>query len=162
ARQKAVEAADEARRRGEAERWERYLSNLAAAAGAIQLNNVGAARRALEAAPEEHRNWEWLYFSNQLDGARSTLLGHPSPGVLVPFSPDGHRIVSSSGDGTVRLWDTVTGKELAVLRTRPGAVTALAFSPDGTRVGSRSHGAVHLWETAAGRPVASLGGDDPG
>jgi type II secretory pathway pseudopilin PulG len=47
----AEEAGDEARRRSDAERWQRYRSNIAAAGSALQLQSSGAARRALEAAP---------------------------------------------------------------------------------------------------------------
>ncbi len=69
ARHEAEEARDLARRRGDAERWGRYRSNIAAASAALQLQNSGAARSALEDAPEEHRNWEWQYLHSQLDGA---------------------------------------------------------------------------------------------
>ena len=65
----AEAAADLARQRGDAERWERYRSSIAAAAGASQQQNTGTARIALDAAPAEHRNWEWQHFHSQLDGA---------------------------------------------------------------------------------------------
>src|SRR5437763_290016 len=42
-----------------AERWERYRSNIAEAAAAQQLQNSSTGERALGAAPEEYRNWEW-------------------------------------------------------------------------------------------------------
>jgi WD40 repeat protein len=32
------------------------------------------------------------------------------------FSPDGTRIVTASYDGTARIWDAATAKEIAVLR----------------------------------------------
>src|SRR5262249_1649408 len=56
---KAEQAGDEARRREHAERWERYRANIAAAGAALGLQNSSMARRALDAAPQEHRNWEW-------------------------------------------------------------------------------------------------------
>ncbi len=64
---RAEQAGDEARRSVEAERRERYRSNIAAAAAALQLQNSKTARRALEAAPPEHRDWEWRYLYGQLD-----------------------------------------------------------------------------------------------
>ena len=57
----AVEARQRAERSGAAERWERYRSNIAAAAAALQLEHSDTARRSLEAAPEEHRGWEWRH-----------------------------------------------------------------------------------------------------
>ena len=61
----AVEARQRAERAGAAERWERYRSNIAAAAAALQLEHSDTARRALEAAPQEHRGWEWRHLHSQ-------------------------------------------------------------------------------------------------
>jgi WD40 repeat protein len=41
------------------------------------------------------------------------LLGHSSGINSVAFSPDGMQVISGSGDGTVRIWDVSTGKEIA-------------------------------------------------
>ena len=67
--ERAEQAGDEARRLGEAERRERYRSNLAAAAAAMQLQNSSMAKRALDGAPPEHRDWEWRHLHSQLDSA---------------------------------------------------------------------------------------------
>ena len=48
------------------------------------------------------------------------------------FSPDGSRIATSEGDGTLRLWDATSFKQLMVLAT--DADGNLAFSPDGRRL----------------------------
>src|SRR5205807_1398585 len=72
---RAEHAFQEEARQRKAERWERYRANLVAAASALQMHNVAAAREALEAAPPEHRNWEWRHFHQQLDTARHVLHG---------------------------------------------------------------------------------------
>ena len=48
----AVDAQARAEQASKAERWERYRSNIAAAGAALQLENSGMARRALEACPQ--------------------------------------------------------------------------------------------------------------
>ena len=44
-----------------------------------------------------------------------TLTGHSEPVLSVAYSPDGKHIVSGSCDGTVKVWDSQTGKEVSVL-----------------------------------------------
>src|SRR5262249_36485065 len=100
----------------ERERWERYRSNIAAATGALQLQNMGPARRALEEAPEKYRNWEWRYLNSQLDGARLILL--PRVGFdaewLVASPVGGEVAVKLASDHRIHVWDTTTGQERAL------------------------------------------------
>src|SRR5262249_57960272 len=74
-------SAEKARRLAEqrerAERWERYRADLAAAASAPQLHNVGAAQRCLDDAPAEHPGCAWRDFANPADPAPSVLAGPP-------------------------------------------------------------------------------------
>ena len=105
----AVAQRDAARRQ-----W--YRANMAAAAAALQMHNSPAARRSLETAPEEFRQWEWHHFHSQLDKASRVLTGHQGPVVGVAFSPDGGRLASGSHDGTV---PPVGGGDRARDRRRP-------------------------------------------
>ncbi|KAG8850020.1 hypothetical protein FRB91_009416 [Serendipita sp. 411] len=67
------------------------------------------------------------------------LRGHRNRVTSVSFSPDGHRIASSSHDHTIRLWDAETGQALGEpLRSRRNRVTSVSFSPDGRRIASGS------------------------
>jgi WD40 repeat protein/serine/threonine protein kinase len=158
ARHAAEEAADEAHKRGESERWERYRSNLAAAAGALQLQNSGAARSALEAAPPEHRGWEWQYFYNQLDGARLVL---PAPGGKYRshvLSPSGKQVaVCGLDQNEVYLYDVATGKREAVLRGHSAPATGAAYRPDGKQIATISNDqTIRLWDPATGQQTALL------
>ncbi|MBA4192192.1 MAG: hypothetical protein C0467_29815 [Planctomycetaceae bacterium] len=95
------------------ERWERYRSNIAAAASALQLNNIPAARQSLEAAPEEHRGWEWRHFSTQLDGAQHVLRWPDVIHASHSFSPDGSIVlVGQAYQSRVRAWDIRSRQEL--------------------------------------------------
>jgi WD40 repeat protein/serine/threonine protein kinase len=133
-RLEAEHAADEARRRGEAERWERYRSNLAAVGSASQLQNIAASRRALEAAPAEYRDWEWLHFTSRLDEARLALSCVGGLDKPVAFGPDGKQLAAGQADGAVRVWDTATGREVGFLPGQGQRIRELAFSPDGGRL----------------------------
>jgi WD40 repeat protein len=75
------------------------------------------------------------------------------------FSLSGDKILSSSDDQTARIWDGVTGKELAVLRSHKAAVHSAAFSPDGRRIATRgADHTVRLWDADTGAELAVLRG----
>ena len=61
-----------------------------------------------------------------------------SGNMSVASSADGTRIISSSRDKSVRVWDASTGAELKVLNGHTDWVNSVAFSADGTRIFSGS------------------------
>lgn len=95
----------------------------------------------------------------------------------VAFSPDGKLIASGGGDCTVRIWETSTGKPVAVLRGHEfsvrkrryatptkeivreykvlrdyqGRVTGLDFSPDGKLLASSDRNRLIVWEVGTWR-----------
>ncbi len=165
AQARAEQAGDEARRNGEAERRERYRSNLAAAAAALQLQNGATARRFLEAAPPQHRDWEWRHLHSQLDSARAAMPGAaPAYGVwqLPIISPSGMELASPDKDErTINVWDATTGTTIGALRGHEGPVSALALSPDGRRLASGSvDKTIRLWEPTSAKEVAVLRGHE--
>src|SRR5262249_53136172 len=107
--------------------------------------------------------WPLLLRLNRSAGASSPLLrvlaGHTDSVFSVVFSPDGRTLASGSGDGTVRLWDTVTGAERRSLQGHTGWVSAVAFRLDGRALASGSRDTtVRLWDAVTGAELCTLRG----
>ncbi|KAN0087267.1 Quinonprotein alcohol dehydrogenase-like superfamily [Elaphomyces granulatus] len=84
-------------------------------------------------------------------GAERALKGHSGSVEVVALSPDS-RLVASGSDNIVRLWEASTGIERQVLKGHSSlSVWAVAFSPDGKLVASRSgDDTARLWDVATG------------
>src|SRR5207247_174581 len=93
------------------------------------------------------------------------------PVQAVVFSPDGRRLLSSTGtskfyysSGEARVWDTATGLPVSPPLHQGSAVVSAAFTPDGGRVatairklaGTVEECEVRVWDTATGRAVGPL------
>lgn len=78
------------------------------------------------------------------------------------FAPDGRRVVTASADGTAKVWDTLTGLELASVESGQRNLTDVAISPDGSRfvtVAGDSEGpSAILWDLATGQRIADYVG----
>jgi WD40 repeat protein len=77
----------------------------------------------------------------------------------VQLADEDRLLVSAGDDGTVRLWELPTGRELAVLRGHTSEVMRVAVSADGRLGASASgDGTVKLWEAPGGALLATLRG----
>jgi WD40 repeat protein len=77
------------------------------------------------------------------------------------FSRDSRTLAAGLEDKTVRVWDVVEGKELAVLRDHKEPVQAVAFSPDGKLLASGSKDStvkLWAWDGKEGTLAATLEG----
>ncbi len=93
----------------------------------------------------------------------ASLTGHTDRVHAVAFSPDGHTLLSGSYDGTARLWDVATHRQIGVpLNGHDDEVYSVAFSPNGKVVATGADdGMVRLWDVATHRQVgAPLNGHD--
>src|SRR5262249_6606899 len=89
-----------------------------------------------------------------------TLSGHTKGAHRVVFSPDGSRLATVSFDGSVRVWDAATGKQIVSIQKPSGYNSdGLAFSPDGRQIGCSEGGpkqtAVKFWDAATGKELFS-------
>ena len=79
-------------------------------------------------------------------GLVTTLRGHADSVSGVAYSGDGSRVVSSSDDGTVRLWDVAAEKEIEPRLTLDGGATAVAMSRSGLVAVGGENGKAWLWD----------------
>jgi WD40 repeat protein len=91
------------------------------------------------------------------------LRGHDSRINGVAFSADGRFLASCDGypqqdkaPGTIRVWETDTGRAVATLAGHGSLVWAVAFSPDGRGLASvGTDRTLRLWDWPTGRQTAS-------
>src|SRR5207237_6196694 len=105
-------------------------------------------------------------------GERLGDTGMPTASVdSVAYSPDGRQVATGSADGSVRLWDPGTGKELRRLPfgTRElGGASVVAFCPDGRTLAAGGHdylrdkfvGLVKVWDMAKRRELWARRSDE--
>ncbi len=71
----------------------------------------------------------------RLDGQLlAEMYGHEDVVSGLAFAPDGQRLASASLDGTVRIWETTSGKEVAVSKGHSDFVNEIVFAADGLSV----------------------------
>jgi WD40 repeat protein len=98
----------------------------------------------------------------RIRGASSLRLQPPSETISIALSPNGQRLAAGAADGTVRLWDSRTGKLVRTLRGHRDEVLSVAFSPDGKKLlsGSRD-GDARIWNLSNGAATVLRGHGGP-
>ncbi|HEY7123921.1 MAG TPA: WD40 repeat domain-containing protein [Ktedonobacterales bacterium] len=90
--------------------------------------------------------------------------GHADLVEAVSWASDGKRIASASGDGTVQIWDALTGARLLTYRGHATIALDVVWSPDGKQIasagftremGSDSSG-VHIWNPNNGQDFLAI------
>ena len=104
------------------------------------------------------------------DNQTRILHGHTDGVASVAYSPDGQRIVSTSWDRSVNVWDVVKGSKILSVKGASDWVANGAFSPDGNHIASGRGGGgwdaqtgplpgyVKVWDSFKGTEILSLKG----
>ncbi|KAL4256374.1 hypothetical protein AB1N83_012939, partial [Pleurotus pulmonarius] len=72
----------------------------------------------------------------------------------ISFQADGSRFATGDDDGTVKIWDIETGKELRTFEGHSDRIRSLAFSPDGRKIAAGSRdGTIRVWDTETGQDL---------
>jgi WD40 repeat protein len=90
------------------------------------------------------------------------LKGHSGIVTSVAFSLDGRFLATASFDGTAKLWDATTGKDLRTFgkaATQLSALLTVAFSPDGRRLAAAgANGLARIWDVGSAQELQILRG----
>jgi WD40 repeat protein len=102
--------------------------------------------------------WDAVTGQSQLTLAHSTarlpLRAYVS---ALAFSPIGNRLVSTSDDALLKLWNAETGQELRTFKGHASVVRSAAFSPDGQRlVSAADDETVKVWDVATGQEMLTF------
>ncbi len=99
-----------------------------------------------------------LHRAVQASHIELTLRGHTDEVWGAVFSPDGTQVATASADGTARIWDATTGKELLIVKSS-GIVWHAMFSPDGKLLATAGQdGVAHIWDVRTRQKVLELVG----
>jgi WD40 repeat protein len=93
-------------------------------------------------------------------GVVATMKGHTEAVYSVAFTPDGKYVVSGSGDHTLKVWDSATGKEIKSFGGPAGhqnLVMSVSISPDGSLIASGgTDNTAKIWDFPSSTPLRSL------
>ena len=89
---------------------------------------------------------------------RATLQQRTGFGALA-FSPDGKLLATGCHDGSVRLWDIATRREVCTLEGHTQGIMYVAFAPDGKTLASgSSDSTVRMWDVAQRSAITTFRG----
>ena len=145
-----------------------YRAQIAAASGALQVQDIATARRFLDETDPSLRRWEWSYLTARLDDSAEVWRGHRNQVWDIAFAPDGKSMATVGGavyeapfEQALCLWDWERGG-LTYKRTVPeDELLRVAYHPSGEWIatGGGARGpTIRIWRAADGEALQSLQG----
>ncbi len=135
-----------------------YYHRIALAHRELSRDNLGRAQDLLDECPEGLRQWEW-YYLKRLCRVEPVVLTDTAQLNCVAFSPDGERLASAGGDGTVKVRDSRTGAVLQTLNANTDVVNSVTFHPDGSHLASAgADRKVKVWDLTTAEAVFTCPG----
>jgi WD40 repeat protein len=93
------------------------------------------------------------------DLSTQVLEGHTGAVAAVALTPDGKTLLSTSNDGTVRVWSAVTGEFLKTLDGHTSWVGSVVIAPDGARaITAGGDNVIRVWDLKTHKEVKALEG----
>jgi WD40 repeat protein len=94
-----------------------------------------------------------------------TFIGHTNETLVnsINFNAAGDKFITSAWDGTIRVWDLLSGLQLIKIKGHPGGVYSAKFDPSGKFIVSGGDDfMVRLWDATTGALVSEFSGHQGG
>src|SRR5262249_10414552 len=108
----------------ERERREANSHRITLAHHALSADDLGRALKLLKECPEDLHDWEWHYLM-RLCKVEPLIIHEKDEVNGLAFSPDGEQLASASGDGTITVWNSRTGKPIQTFRAHMDTVVSV-------------------------------------
>jgi WD40 repeat protein len=158
ARAQAEQAQEQAEAKELATRQLAYASDMSLAQHALAMNDLGHARRLLEAhrprpGEVDLRGWEWRYLWQECQtDALSELFRYPNSAYSVAYSPDGEMLaVAGIIHDFIDIWDVNGRRRITTLQPEQGHL--MTFSPRGDLLATDAGNEIRLWQTGTWEQV---------
>lgn len=135
-----------------------YTKNIDFAQTASRERDKRRTLESLEAAPAEHRGWEWWWLKSSQENSLYKLASESGRVFLTIYSPRHNRILLGFEEGHVKIVNTDTGDTEAELRGHAGSILDASFSHDGLRVVTTGPDSTIVWYLPAGKKIAEFEG----